>query len=764
MFRSSVVVFTVAASLMLQACGGGGSGGSPAPSPTPPGPTSKTLALNGIVDRLVSTGASVAVQHGTTVERGTVAGDNKFTVPISYTDSTEFVTVQVSGVLNNAKVVFQSNLGTIRALELAAAPAAALSYTTFTPLHISSTSTAQNGLIVTGSPPPPGPTSTGSKPAAFKTAADNPVAPVQTDADLAAALALLDPVQVLNLAGSIELVANNVIDLPPGATTTLDAASNASQQQALVSAAIAAPGNALSNQIALIQTDQAQQVALTPSSIPAQAYFSPSFRGFTGTGYRFDFNQNGTGRVIAPINQLVGDAASSAAYQNSDDFRWVINADNAIELSLTNGLIYNYTQYDYDPNGNQTATNYQSVTTRVLVTPVVTVSDTDRFAATVREIGTTYNLTDTTQAPESYDGTQAPLYGQFVSTTSAIPYTRAQVAGSVVTGETFNLPNNRSFSGATVSKIVRFSADGTGRTFVSDPLQADPEATSPDTFTWTIADDGGLRIHATDPSGTYITTLHKINVLDSLGNAEVVADYSGTDSGGTIEGAYAFTSAVFDPTARFDAGTVAGSYNQFGTLRQAATPGAIDLVRLDFLSDQTQRTYFTKTCTQLDVEVGTYGCTTPGATVSLSSGRRDWTVVSETDPADPDLTAISILRSDGGRRKSDGSRCVVSASDPDCVLYDRRDMRLMNRVGTRIFVLEYRAFYQDTVTNPDGSTVDEYSLNPLRTLFYDITALPSSSAASASSRVPGKKASADEAEVRTHPGQSQRPNVKTRSH
>ena len=719
---------TGAVTYSLSCTGAGGTASAVATvTASAPLPSAKTLMLTGLVDRLNASGASVAVQHGATIERGSVDTNNQFMVPVTYADNSEFVTVQISGVLNNVKVVFQSNLGTIRALELAAAPTTNLSYTNFGPLHVNSVTTAQTGLIVTGAPPPPATSGAGSavggrRPQLLRPQVDNAAAPVQTDEALAAALALLDTVQVLNLAGSIELVALNVIDTPPGSANTLEAASNLSQQQTLVASAQAAPGNALANQVTAIQISEQMQMPLTVAKVPAHAFFAPS-QVMEDFGLDLSFNQDGTGVAIAPayFSNALDSPDSAAATRSKDGFQWSIDpSTNAIEIVLDRGL-----SFPYDDSG----TPALDTTTRLTLTPVVSVGDPNRFAVRFSGITTTTYPDDPTVPPFTDDPDAYAIYGQLVSSTAMQPYTASELAGSsqtftVLTGDSQSFDP---FVARTTAMLFNFKAGGAGNAFVSNQLNGNADAGANVPFTWSVTAEGALVVAVTIQNSRNTIVFRRSSRLDAKGNAIVVATYDDSDFFAVPEAMFAGTlvSSPYDRFAIYDPATVPGQYSVFGLEPATLQPGAFYHDDLNLFADNTYSETEEFSCTAALLIENPVDCQFPGQVVRQSfNGVRDsfWTVQTLTDALDADATPLSSLVLGYGSTL-DGSICNPFVQI-DCQIAFRVDLRQLNRVGDRLYTLttretpdrsfggDSRTIYFDFGPNPTAASQGISALRP----------------------------------------------------
>lgn len=292
---------------------------TPAPTPTPSPRAAPILRIEGVVSGpSLPAGSEVSVQIGPRQITAQLDATGGFALSLSDYAESDFVIVSARGSGASARIEWASVLGSAGDLRVRAGADARLVPSEQPALRLSGLSTAIYGLLTQTNVPGLG-----------KQLRSSPSP--RSDAELQAALRLLEPAGLIGLATTLDFLARHPDEpLPEGIETTAQLAASAVLRQVATERLVVARQADYAAQLKTTLAT-ATRAAFSAASPANAAFVWPS--GYGHNSYRLVFDAAGTGSLITDWS-----GAPGALNRNTDTFRWAYSPDGALELIMDTGI------------------------------------------------------------------------------------------------------------------------------------------------------------------------------------------------------------------------------------------------------------------------------------------------------------------------------------------------------------------------------------------------------------------------------------------
>jgi hypothetical protein len=665
--RGLSALCTLILATQVAGCGGSDSGGTSAPTPPPSGnnpppppppplpppepepePETVALTLTGKVTDEPIANAEVTATVGTETFTTTAGSDGAYSLEIEIEEAnvSEFVTLSARGVGEQAFVEFTSLAGSFQSLVTAAGDDDTLSSSENFSTQITNVSTAQ---------------------AVFMRETNDGKA-IVSDADLQSLKAAVNAQDVLDLAAAIKLAVDDTANnpLPEGQTSILALASDAAARQDFVNEVYANNPDAFAAaQVAIAQDpDLAQPL----EADVIEAYLANE--GFTtallSSDAAFSFNYSGR---VSHFDLHEGGVGSESSDTYDQEFTWTIEG-STIKVTYTEPLetfswdsamcgdVFGQYQGRYVTDGARISFLNER-TVAITTTSDITYAscpqlDKEDDASTVARTVMSMDNFDVIDMEEKYG--QAQTIYVWDST-----------------------------RGAVVADVAEISADGNGRTLLTNM-----------TFTWELNADGGPEeegkiVQLNFSNGSQAEYLSSRDVDDLA--SDIFWEIRTSETGPVFMGAGA--SIFADPAyavTEFTTEDVVGRYYQFGIGEEVSGDPRLKGFRLRFDADGTGA--------QEEDFIDTNGnAVTLNETVPDNASRAfRWSI--EEGPV-----GIEVVVRRTWDLANQHYNCVYDGVNPDCVLFDERRIIpiVVNDTG-RYYWLEVRRVSEAIITEDTPTT------------------------------------------------------------
>lgn len=619
----------------LTCTGSGGSGNATANVVVTPRPATTRLTLDGRVIDAPIANAAVLVSVGSQNFSGAADADGNYSIPVEIADADINSFVSITATGSGA----QSSAHFISLLG------------SFSALRTAAGSdavlnSAENFRVNI--------TNLSTAEAALVAEANAGTAPT-TDASLSAALMRVDQEQLVDIGTAIKLVVDNGVALPSGAADTLQLASSATlrndfveQQRGNNNAAFVAARDATLGDPALTTGATAATVPRTAYTFVAAASTEENLLGIS---------------VDRDVNGFVFNTDGSGRFSNldlyTDTLRWTIDSTGSITVRFAQNPALTYSFTDLDANGQPVTVNCRYEITALDIRPVSSISAAQRMRSTT-------SCSD----PKFDSSTDTLRILAFVIPAQLPPLVAADVAGKTYASRVF-VQQGSDYNGVVYfDDFVTFNENGTGRTQLLGL-----------TFAWLADPDGSIRAAF---SNGVVTRYRLIRPL--FGKTALVLQQFDTADATYV---YSFPAYPRDGSLTFEPASVPGVYYQSG------------VGETDFVADGSGATNAAERRLLKGFAIEFFSNGGVGQFFDSIVRDSNGNPMRSASPERPSRTRVWGIHADGNlvSQRYDQPGCVFDSTDPNCTIFDNREVFPVSSADNRRVFLERRTFPSDPASN-----------------------------------------------------------------